>query len=146
MQTFASRAASKRAAQVIVIMTKLFKSTLLAALFSLLISAAYAEQAPVSIRGKITEFRGYVMYGLTVTARDNSTGREYQAVSDDKGFFSFEGLEPGSYALESYRRESIRDANVVDNRIARRGPAQSQPGNSRCEAVRDRPCVRSSGA
>src|SRR6185503_6188556 len=101
MQTFASRAASKRAAQVIVIMTKLFKSTLLAALFSLLISAAYAEQAPVSIRGKITEFRGYVMYGLTVTARDNSTGREYQAVSDDKGFFSFEGLEPGSYALES---------------------------------------------
>ena len=72
-------------------MTKLFKSTLMAALVSLLISAAHAEQAPISIRGKITEFRGYVMHGLTVTARDNSTGREYQAVSDDKGFFSFEG-------------------------------------------------------
>ncbi len=41
------------------------------------------------------------MHGLTVIARNNATGLEYKSISDDNGFFSFEGLEPGSYGLNS---------------------------------------------
>ncbi|MGA9771315.1 MAG: glycosyltransferase [Blastocatellia bacterium] len=81
-------------------MAKSFKSAALAVLLSLLASGAYA-QAPASIHGRVVEMRGYIMHGLTVTARNNTTGREYQAISDDNGFFSFENLEPGSYALNS---------------------------------------------
>ena len=100
MQTLAGRMASKRPAQVIRIMTKLFKSAPVAVVFSLLIFAASA-QAGTSIQGKIVELRGYVMHGLTVTARNNATEREYKTVSDEKGFFRFDDIEPGGYALES---------------------------------------------
>src|ERR1044071_6502941 len=75
-------------------MAKLFKSTVLAVLLSLLTSVAHA-QATTSIHGRVVEMRGYIMHGLIVTARNNATGREYQAISDDNGFFNFESLEPG---------------------------------------------------
>jgi cellulose synthase/poly-beta-1,6-N-acetylglucosamine synthase-like glycosyltransferase len=41
------------------------------------------------------------MAGLTVRARNNSTGKEYETTSDEKGSFSFDGLEPGRYVLVS---------------------------------------------
>ena len=81
-------------------MTKLFKSALVVALFSLLPAFARAE-GPGSIRGKIKEVRGYVMHGLTVKAHNNATGKLYEATSDEKGAFAFENLEPGRYVLDS---------------------------------------------
>jgi len=62
-------------------------------------AAALAETP--SIQGKIVEVRGYVMHGLTVRARNNSTGTEYETISDEKGSFTFSGLEPGRYSLAS---------------------------------------------
>jgi cellulose synthase/poly-beta-1,6-N-acetylglucosamine synthase-like glycosyltransferase len=41
------------------------------------------------------------MAGLTVRARNNSTGNGYETTSDGKGNFSFDGLEPGRYVLVS---------------------------------------------
>jgi len=76
-------------------MKRLFKTALVAALLSLPVSAVRAE-ATASIQGKIIELRGYIMQGLTVTARNNETKREYKTISDEKGFFRFEDLEPGS--------------------------------------------------
>jgi cellulose synthase/poly-beta-1,6-N-acetylglucosamine synthase-like glycosyltransferase len=41
------------------------------------------------------------MTGLTVRARNNSTGKEYETTSDATGSFSFDNLEPGRYVLAS---------------------------------------------
>src|SRR5436305_11615263 len=54
-----------------------------------------------TIHGRITEVRGYLMHDLTVTARNNQSGQEFQTRTDAQGFFLFEHLEPGSYALRS---------------------------------------------
>src|SRR5215470_3030106 len=81
-------------------MMKLSKFFLLSALLFVLSIAASAQSA-VSIRGRIVEMRGYIMHGLTVTARHQGTGRTAQAVTDDTGAFQFENLEPGDYGLEA---------------------------------------------
>jgi cellulose synthase/poly-beta-1,6-N-acetylglucosamine synthase-like glycosyltransferase len=83
-----------------IIMIRLFKSALLVACFLLLNLSAYAQR-PISIHGKITEVRGYVMHGLTVRARNSVTGKLFQTSSDEKGAFRFENLEPGRYILDS---------------------------------------------
>lgn len=104
-------------------MTKLLRPTILGVLFSVLSGSSYAE-TPASIHGKIIDKRGYVMAGLTVRARNNATGTEYQTTSqasrepaenhdgldslrqlglitDGTAVFSFEDLEPGRYVLIS---------------------------------------------
>ena len=104
-------------------MTKLLRLTLLGVIVSALPGLCRAE-TPASIRGKIIDKRGYVMAGLTVRARNNATGTEYQTTSepgretadsrdgldslrqlglinDGTAVFSFEGLEPGRYVLVS---------------------------------------------
>lgn len=104
-------------------MTKLLRFTLLGVLFSILSGPCHAE-TPTSIRGKIIDKRGYVMEGLTVRARNTTSGAEYQTTSqpsrepndsrdgldslrqlglitDGTAAFSFEGVEPGNYALSS---------------------------------------------
>jgi cellulose synthase/poly-beta-1,6-N-acetylglucosamine synthase-like glycosyltransferase len=104
-------------------MTKLLRLTILGVLFSALSGPSYAE-TPASIQGKIVDQRGYVMAGLTVRARNNATGTEYQTTSranpqpadnhdwldslrqtgvltEGTAVFSFEGLEPGRYVLVS---------------------------------------------
>src|SRR4051812_25388507 len=72
-------------------------------LFALVIvfAAVASAAGDGAIHGRITEVRGYLMHGLIVTARDNQTGQEFQTRTDDNGFFQFEHLEPGSYALRS---------------------------------------------
>jgi len=89
-------------------MTKLSKSTLSALLLCLFVGAAWAAapaplkaQATTSLKGKISEVRGYIMAGLTVTARNKSNGEEYQAISDSTGAFVFENLEPGAYVVDA---------------------------------------------
>ena len=81
--------------------------------------------ALTSIQGKIVDKRGYVMAGLTVTARNQATGTERQTTSDANpkpssdthnaidaarqpglttdgtAYFSFENIEPGRYVLAS---------------------------------------------
>src|SRR5437588_4652721 len=64
-------------------------------------SASTLADAPPSIQGKIVEVRGYAMHGLTVRARNNFSGAEYETISDDKGSFTLSGLEPGRYTLVS---------------------------------------------
>jgi len=64
-------------------------------------SASTLADAPPSIQGKIVEVRGYAMHGLTLRARNNFSGAEYETISDDKGSFTLSGLEPGRYTLVS---------------------------------------------
>jgi cellulose synthase/poly-beta-1,6-N-acetylglucosamine synthase-like glycosyltransferase len=81
-------------------MIKVLRPTLLGILLFVVISPAHAAGAR-SIQGKITEVRGYIMTGLTVTARNSSTAKEYQTTSDTTGAFFFDNLEPGRYVLAS---------------------------------------------
>jgi len=81
-------------------MKKLIRSALPAVFILILAGLVHAATEP-SILGKILEVRGYIMTGLTVKARDKATGRETETVTDSKGSFSFESLEPGNYVLAS---------------------------------------------
>jgi cellulose synthase/poly-beta-1,6-N-acetylglucosamine synthase-like glycosyltransferase len=104
-------------------MTKLLRPTILGVLFCVLSGAAYGE-TPASIHGKIIDKRGYVMAGLTVRARNNANGTEYQTTSqpsheatdshdgleslrqvglitEGTAVFSFEDMAPGQYVLIS---------------------------------------------
>jgi cellulose synthase/poly-beta-1,6-N-acetylglucosamine synthase-like glycosyltransferase len=60
-----------------------------------------AAQAPASITGSIIDPRGYQVDGLTVVARGEATGREYQATTDSLGKFTFERLEPDRYTIST---------------------------------------------
>ncbi|MEK6410842.1 MAG: glycosyltransferase, partial [Acidobacteriota bacterium] len=99
-------------------------TTLLGIVLCVLAGPARAENQ-ASIRGTIIEKRGYAMVGLTVRARNNATGTEYQTTSrpgvesssdsrdgfdslrqlrlitDGIASFSFDNLEPGRYVLAS---------------------------------------------
>jgi len=104
-------------------MTKLLRPTILGVLFCLLSGSAFGE-TPASIHGKIIDKRGYVMAGLTVRARNNANGTEYQTTSqpsreatdnhdgleslrqmglitEGTAVFWFEDMEPGQYVLIS---------------------------------------------
>ncbi len=105
-------------------MIKLLRPALLGMLFFALAGLTHAEKQ-ASIQGTIVEKRGYVMAGLTVTARNTATGAEYQTTSragagssterrdgfdalrqlglitDANADFSFDNLEPGRYVIAS---------------------------------------------
>jgi cellulose synthase/poly-beta-1,6-N-acetylglucosamine synthase-like glycosyltransferase len=81
-------------------MTNVFRSALLGVLLSVLAGSARSEN-PASIQGTIVEKRGYIMTGLTVSARNSSTGKHYETTSDETGAFSFTTVEPGRYVLSS---------------------------------------------
>ncbi|HEY3136549.1 MAG TPA: glycosyltransferase [Blastocatellia bacterium] len=76
------------------------RSLLVAFVVLTLAGLARANSQP-SIQGKIIDKRGYIMHGLTVKARNQSSGQEYEITSDEKGAFSFDNLEPGRYVIAS---------------------------------------------
>ena len=107
-------------------MTKLLNPIVVGIL--LLIGTVHAAEKPSpqaqpSIQGRIVDKRGYIMAGLTVTARNGETGAEHQTIStpesagvatrasdadnqrqpaaktEPAAIFSFERLEPGRYVL-----------------------------------------------
>jgi cellulose synthase/poly-beta-1,6-N-acetylglucosamine synthase-like glycosyltransferase len=109
-------------------MIKLFRPSLLGTIILILAATAFAENkasAHGSIQGTIIEKRGYVMAGLTVTARNVANGAEYQTTSragagatverrdgfdslrqmglltDANADFSFDNLEAGRYLITS---------------------------------------------
>ena len=96
-------------------MTKLFRSALLAVLLSVLAGSARSENQ-ASIQGTIIEKRGYIMTGLTVSARNNSIGKQYETTSDAAGAFWFGNVEPGRYVLSSEcpGEDRILGSAVVD--------------------------------
>jgi cellulose synthase/poly-beta-1,6-N-acetylglucosamine synthase-like glycosyltransferase len=76
---------------------KLFYAILLTSLLS--VSALAGTTG--SLRGEIKDPRGYIMYGLTVVARNQATEQETNAVADEQGKFAFDNLEQGRYLLIS---------------------------------------------
>jgi cellulose synthase/poly-beta-1,6-N-acetylglucosamine synthase-like glycosyltransferase len=81
-------------------MKKVWQSARLLVLITSLAALASAADSG-AIHGRVTEVRGYLMHDLAVTARNNQSAEEFQTRTDDKGFFQFDHLAPGSYALRS---------------------------------------------
>jgi cellulose synthase/poly-beta-1,6-N-acetylglucosamine synthase-like glycosyltransferase len=70
-------------------------------------------QTAASIKGKLIDPRGYEVGGLTVVARGDATGREYQATADASGAFSFDGVEADRYTVASESEGMERSVAVV---------------------------------
>ncbi len=64
--------------------------------------AAFAEIAKPTtglVQGTIFDPRGYTIYGVTVIARNQTTGEEQNAIANEKAEFVFNALQPGNYLL-----------------------------------------------
>jgi hypothetical protein len=64
----------------------------------LLSSYALAQNAPGTLRGKVTDPTGAVIPNASVTAT-NSSGQKSTAVTDNRGVYEIKGLAPGSYTV-----------------------------------------------
>jgi cellulose synthase/poly-beta-1,6-N-acetylglucosamine synthase-like glycosyltransferase len=80
---------------------------------ALLFCVQASGQTTASIKGRLIDPRGYEVSGLTVVARGNATGREYQATADASGAFSFDGVEADRYTVASESEGMERSVAVV---------------------------------
>jgi Carboxypeptidase regulatory-like domain len=60
--------------------------------------AIYA-QTTGSMSGTITDPNGAIVAGATVTLKNDATGYERRATTNDKGGFAFTSLQPGIYSV-----------------------------------------------
>ena len=52
-----------------------------------------------AVGGSVTDPKGAVVPGATVTVKNNETGKEDTATSDGEGRFKVASLQPGSYTV-----------------------------------------------
>ena len=72
---------------------------ILAALTTLLVPAAPAQEITATITGTVTDQTGAVLPGATVTARNTGTGWTKEVVSTDTGRYTVPFLPVGEYEL-----------------------------------------------
>ena len=62
---------------------------------------ALAQVSTATVSGTVTDESKGVIPGVTVTATDIETGRQYVAVSDDRGGYRLVNLPPGAYRMQA---------------------------------------------
>jgi hypothetical protein len=72
---------------------------LIAFLLVIISSVFVFAQTTGRLSGVVADTTGKVVPGATVTAKDNSTGKESTATSNEEGFFQFPQLEFGTYTV-----------------------------------------------
>jgi carboxypeptidase family protein len=78
------------------------RSLLLVTLALLLLPAsAMAQVSTSTVNGTITDESKSVLPGVTVTATNVQTGRQYVAVSDDRGVYRLVNMPPGTYRMQA---------------------------------------------
>jgi outer membrane receptor protein involved in Fe transport len=83
-----------------------------------LASASYvaAQDVTGSIRGLVVDQQGSVIPGATITARNQETGTERSATSDDNGAFSMTKLTPGKYSItvekSGFKKKLVTDISL----------------------------------
>src|SRR6185295_17980975 len=68
-------------------------------LLGALLALPIAHGAGGRIEGKVTDPKGAVVVGATVTATDPVTGQTFTAISDQQGRYKIEGLPAGAYSV-----------------------------------------------
>jgi hypothetical protein len=68
---------------------------------SLLPVNATPQVSTATVNGTITDESKAVLPGVTVTATDLQTGRQYVAVSDDRGEYRLVNMPPGTYKMQA---------------------------------------------
>jgi hypothetical protein len=101
---------------------KLRVCLLVACLALLAIPLVIAHSAGGRIEGKVTDPRGAVVVGATITVTDAVTNQTYTAVTDQQGRYKIEGLPAQTYTLvvsapgfSDARREAVK---VVEGAVA----------------------------
>src|SRR3712207_6012254 len=76
-------------------------SIFLSALAYLLVlsHAAFGQHIRGSIEGTVKDPNGAAVHGATVTLRNEATGVEINAQSNEQGIFSFQNLDPAAYTV-----------------------------------------------
>ena len=81
-------------------------------LLSLLLpSAAFAQNVFASVQGTVTDRSGAVVSGADVTAKNDNTGLERSAKTDDRGTYSLNLLPVGNYTI-LIRREGFQESVI----------------------------------
>jgi len=62
---------------------------------------AIAQVSTATVGGTITDESQSVLPGVTVTATDRDTGRQYVAVSDERGNYRLVNMPPGTYRIQA---------------------------------------------
>ena len=82
---------------------------------------ASGQTATGSIAGSVTDSRGAILPGVTVTLTNLSTNQSRAAVSNDTGYYSFQLLPPGQYRIVAEQtgfRRFVQDNVRLDVGIA----------------------------
>ena len=65
----------------------------------LLPCAAHAQVLYGSLTGNVTDSSSAALPGASAQVRNIATGVSRQAITDDRGFYSFNDLQPGEYSI-----------------------------------------------
>src|SRR5712692_6734767 len=80
----------------------LVRTTLIAVVMGLLlVLASTASAQEVLVIGAVTDESKAVIPGVTVTAVDLDTGRQFTGVSNDKGEYRLSNMQPGAYRFQA---------------------------------------------
>lgn len=82
-------------------------------LFLLFIALPAHAQFRASLRGTVTDTKGALVPGATVTLQDKGTGEKRQATSDDNGIYTFNALPADHYSL-SIERTGFKKKEVAE--------------------------------
>src|SRR5262245_28281214 len=58
-------------------------------------------QATATVTGTVTDQSKAVLPGVTVTATEIATGRQFVGVTDDRGEYRFVNVSPGTYKIQA---------------------------------------------
>jgi carboxypeptidase family protein/TonB-dependent receptor-like protein len=81
-------------------------------------TSAYAQGggATTSLSGTVSDTTGALIPGANVAVKNNATATEYQAVTNESGFFTVPALDPGSYTvtvtLMGFKTAVLNDVRV----------------------------------
>jgi len=84
---------------------------------------AYAQVLYGSLTGTVTDASAATVPGATVQALNIETGTTKETITDDRGAFSFNDLQPGTYkvtvTLEGFASISQENVGIQANRVFR---------------------------
>ncbi|MGB6728871.1 MAG: TonB-dependent receptor [Terracidiphilus sp.] len=92
----------------------LLKATWPLAFLALLLPAFTARaQYSASLRGTVTDQKGAVVPGATLTLEDKGTGEKHEATSDDNGIYTFNAL-PGDHFQLTVERSGFKKKEIAE--------------------------------